>query len=241
MPRIYHPAALASGTLIELEPSAANHLAGVLRLGVGAALTLFNGQGGEYAATIQAIDRRRVRVAVGEHHARELESALEITLAQGIAKGERMDYAIQKATELGVTRIVPLITERTNVRLAPERWEKKRQHWRGVIIAACEQCGRNRLPTLAPPCGLSDWLTQDQSALRLALDPRSAQGLASIDALPASVSLLVGPEGGLSADELRHAQQNGWRGLRLGSRVLRSETAGLVGLALLQARWGDLG
>jgi len=240
IPRIHQPGPLATGAVVTLSDSAANHVARVLRLPVGAELTLFDGRGGEYAARIHAVGKRDVTAEVGECRAREAESPLAITLVQGIAKGERMDYTIQKATELGVAHIVPVITERCNVRLSDERWEKKLQHWQAVAISACEQCGRNRIPLIDQPLPLAAWLAQDRNELRLSLDPQAAGGIASIAEQPRQVSLLVGPEGGLSEGELAGAQRAGYRGIRLGPRVLRTETAGVAALAVLQARWGDL-
>jgi len=240
VPRIHQPGSLAPGAVVELSDSAANHVARVLRLPVGAALTLFNGEGGEYTATLHEVGKRSVTARVETFVDHEVESPLAITLAQGIAKGERMDYAIQKATELGVVRLVPVITERCNVRLSDERWEKKLQHWQAVAISACEQCGRNHLPTIEQPLTLTAWLAQDRNELRLTLDPQAATGIAALDAMPHQVSLLVGPEGGLSEGELSAAQRAGYRGIQLGPRVLRTETAGVAALAVLQGRWGDL-
>ncbi len=240
IPRIYQPGSLASGAVVELSDGAANHLTRVLRLPAGAALTLFNGEGGEYTATLHEVGKRSATATVGEFSAREVESPLAITLAQGIARGERMDYAIQKATELGVVRVVPVITERCNVRLSDERWEKKLQHWQAVAISACEQCGRNRIPVIEHPLLLQTWLAQDSNDLRLTLDPQAGGGIAAIAETPSQASLLVGPEGGLSEIELKSAQHAGYRGIQLGPRVLRTETAGITALAVLQARWGDL-
>jgi 16S rRNA (uracil1498-N3)-methyltransferase len=239
IPRIYQPGSLAPGAVVELGDSAANHVARVLRLSPGAALTLFNGEGDEYAAMLHEVGKRSATARVESFVEREVESPLAITLAQGIAKGERMDYAIQKATELGVVRLVPVITERCNVRLSDERWEKKLQHWQAVAISACEQCGRNRIPLIEHPLTLTAWLAQDHNDLRLTLDPQAAGGIATLDATPHQASLLVGPEGGLSAGELSAAQRAGYRGIQLGPRVLRTETAGVAALAVLQARWGD--
>jgi len=151
-----------------------------------------------------------------------------------------MDYAIQKATELGVIRIVPLITERCNVRLSDDRWERKLQHWQGVAISACEQCGRNHLPAIDLPRTLTEWLEQDQHELRLTLDPQSRNKLANIKTRPSSASLLVGPEGGLSELELSTTQNSGYLSISLGPRILRSETAGMAALAIMQTYWGDL-
>lgn len=240
IPRIHQPGVLVPGAVVALSDSAANHVARVLRLPVGALLTLFNGEGGAYTATLHEVGKRSVAARVEAFIDHEVESPLAITLAQGIAKGERMDYAIQKATELGVVRVVPVITERCNVRLSDERWEKKLQHWQAVAVSACEQCGRNRIPAIAEPLTLAAWLSQDNNELRLTLDPQAGGGITALDETPHHVSLLVGPEGGLSDGELSAAQRAGYRGIQLGPRVLRTETAGVAALAVLQARWGDL-
>lgn len=240
IPRIHQAGPLAVGSIVELSDSAANHVARVLRLPAGAELTLFNSAGGEFSATLREVGKRRVTAEIGAFSAREAESPLAITLAQGIAKGERMDYAIQKATELGVVRVVPVITERCNVRLSDERWEKKRQHWQNIAIGACEQCGRNRIPLIEQPLPLAAWLAQDQNELRLTLEPQAPASIATITARPTRVGLLIGPEGGLTADELAATRRAGYRSVQLGPRVLRTETAGIAALAILQARWGDL-
>lgn len=240
IPRIYFPNPLASGVHIELDESGANHVARVLRLKEGAALTLFNGSGGEFDATLLAVERRRVVVEVGTFAARESESPLQITLAQGISRGERMDYTIQKAVELGVTTIVPLVTERCMVELKGEREEKRLGHWRGIIIGACEQSGRNHIPRLEPITSLASWLERPASGTRLLLDHRAGQ---SVQTLPtgAEFTLLIGPEGGFAPQEREQALRHDYQGIRLGPRVLRTETAALAALTALQTRFGDLG
>lgn len=238
MTRLYLSIALAEGGTIALPEAAARHAVQVLRLGPGAALTLFNGAGGEFEAVLDSVGKRTTTVLVGAHRAVERESALALTLAQCVSKGERMDYTIQKAVELGVSCIQPLLSSRSVVKLDAQRWEKRQEHWQGVVIAACEQCGRNRLPELLPVQALSSWLT-DSEELRLVLAPGNARTLRKLPLVTAA-SLLVGPEGGLSEDEIAAALQNGCTAVGLGPRVLRTETAGVAALAALQALWGDL-
>lgn len=239
IPRIFHPRPLSPHSRIALDESAARHVAKVLRLGNGATLRLFDGQGGEYPALIEEIGKREVIVALGEHAPIEVESPLMVTLAQGISKGERMDFTVQKAVELGVQRIVPLDTERSVVNLKGERRERKLEHWRGVIISACEQCGRNTLPELLPMQSLASWLETPQAGLPLLLDHRADSRIATLDK-PQALTLLIGPEGGLSEKEREQAYAAGYTGLRLGPRVLRTETAALTALAAMQSHWGDL-
>lgn len=239
IPRIFHSQVLVPNTSIILDDNAGRHVAKVLRLGNGAPLRLFDGQGGEFNALIKEIGKREVIVTVGEHRAIEVESPLIVTLAQGISKGERMDFTIQKAVELGVQRIVPLDTERSVVNLKGERRDKKLDHWRGVIISACEQCGRNTLPELLPMQSLNSWLTTPQAGTGLLLDHR-AQGTVTTLEQPTAFTLLIGPEGGLSETERTKAYEAGYTGLCLGPRVLRTETAALTALAVLQSQWGDL-
>ncbi|HEX4872467.1 MAG TPA: 16S rRNA (uracil(1498)-N(3))-methyltransferase [Nevskiaceae bacterium] len=217
------------------------HAVQVLRLRLGETLVLFDGEGQEASAELIRLERREAWVRVAAPQALSRESPLPLCLAQGIAKGERMDFVLQKAVELGVAEIQPLLTERSVLRLEAERWERKLAHWQGVVQAACEQCGRNRLPTLHPVRRLDDWLAgaAGQDGLKLLLDPRADQGLASL-ARPTRATLLIGPEGGLSPAEIEQGRRAGFQGLRLGPRVLRTETAALTALAVLQARWGDL-
>lgn len=240
IPRIFHPETLVAQSQVVLDDNAARHVARVLRLGVDAELTLFDGRGGEYPASIVELDKRQVTVALGDVREIELESPLRITLAQGISKGERMDYTIQKAVELGVSRIVPLSTERSVVNLKGERLEKKLAHWQGVIISACEQCGRNILPELLAQQTLNEWLASRPAGQGLLLDHRAEASLGSLQ-ISGELTLLIGPEGGLSEQERQHAIDSGYQGIRLGPRVLRTETAALTALAGLQSRWGDLG
>jgi 16S rRNA (uracil1498-N3)-methyltransferase len=239
--RVYVEAALTGGTRGLVSGNAANHIARVLRLGVGDALTLFDGRGGEYASRIEGLRKDAVEVAVGEHVAIERESPLALTLAQGVSRGERMDWVMQKATELGVQRIVPLITKRSVVRLDPGQAQKKLQHWRGIIIASCEQCGRNRLPQLAAPRDLQEFLGSEATtgAMRLLLSPIGTLRIGAIK-LVQKFTVLIGPEGGLAPEEAQAAIAQGFVGVQLGPRVLRTETAAIAALAALQQALGDL-
>jgi 16S rRNA (uracil1498-N3)-methyltransferase len=213
----------------------------VLRLSVGEELLLFDGTGGEYPARIVEQDKQGLWVICGERREKSCESPLQLTLAQGVSKGERMDYTIQKAVELGISRIVPVNTERSVVNLKGERLQKRMEHWRGVIISACEQCGRNTLPELLPLSSLDNWLQQPFEGRGLLLDHRATTGISALDLQGNACTLLIGPEGGLSEREQRAAVAAGYLGLRLGPRVLRTETAALTALAAIQSRWGDLG
>ncbi len=204
------------------------------------ALSLFNGAGGEYRASLVVANKRETRARLIEFHAAERESPLRITLALGISSGERMDYSLQKATELGVTAIAPLATERSVVKLAGERADKRLQHWQHVVIAACEQCGRNRVPAVAPVQKLYAYLAAvDRNKRLLILSPHSGTPLTRVAPAAAAV-LLIGAEGGLAPSEYQAAQACGFEPVNLGPRILRTETAPVAALALLQALWGDL-
>ena len=238
--RIYVDTAPVTGAQLRLPGSAVTHIARVLRLGQGNALTIFDGRGGEYAARIAELRKDTVLVDVGEHREIERESSLSVTLAQGISRGERMDFVVQKATELGVRRIAPVTTERSVVRIEyGQAAEKRLRHWRAIAVSACEQCGRNRLPEIAAPQSFAAWLaslTPHTVRLLLSLEGGSASELPAATGL----TLLIGPEGGLTDEEQRRARAAGFIGLRLGPRVLRTETAALAALAVLQQRFGDL-
>jgi 16S rRNA (uracil1498-N3)-methyltransferase len=215
----------------------------VLRLGEGAPVVLFNADGYDYAATLTHVGKREVRARIEGRQAVANESPLPLTLAQGVARGEKMDLVVQKATELGVACIVPLLTERSEVRLDPARAEKRLAHWRAVAASACEQSGRARLPAILPAQPLDGWLTglQADGALRLALLPEGSQSLRSLRFGPAGGLLVVGPEGGLGERDVGALRAAGFGGLALGPRILRTETAGLAALAALQAVHGDMG
>ena len=238
--RVHVERPLAAGIDIELPESAANHLARVLRLDVGDSCVLFNGDGHDYPARLAEVGKRVVRVAVAAGVAIDNESPLRLILLQGVARGEKMDLILQKATELGIRRIVPVISERTEVKLDAERTGRRLAHWQAVIAGACEQSGRSILPVLDAPLRLANWAAAlgDDPGLRLALDP---DGDASPRTLPAfsAAYVVVGPEGGLSDHDLGLLDQAGFSGLRLGPRILRTETAGLAALSALQALHGD--
>lgn len=239
--RVFVEQALHHDSQIEIDGQAAQHVTRVLRLRVGAVLTAFDGRGGEYTAELAAIGKRRITLTIGEHHNIERESALEVTLLQGVARGERMDFIIQKATELGVSRIVPLVTTRSVVQLEEERSKKRLDHWRAVAAAACEQSGRNRLPDIAPACSFAVGLAAATDGSRFVLSPTAALPLChEVTANITNATILIGPEGGLDESELAQALAHGFQPRRLGPRVLRTETAALAALAVLQSAAGDL-
>ncbi len=241
--RFHFQGKLGNGSEVRLHPDAAHHAVRVLRLGVGDPVVLFDGLGGEFAARITRIERGDVCVKTGAHVGIERESRLHVTLAQGLSSGDRMDITLQKAVELGVAAIQPLATERSVVKLKDERAQRRAEHWQNLVIAACEQCGRNRVPEVSPLMSLPDWLAQldmpapDDEA-RLLLSPAASVPLKALSPTP-RMMLLVGPEGGLSAAEAQLAQSRGFKPVRLGPRVLRTETAALATLSALQALWGD--
>ena len=238
--RVFVEVPLAVGGSCRLEGSAANHIMRVLRLRDGDPLTLFDGRGGEYGARIVGFHKDSVQVDVQEHRAVERESTLHLTLAQGISRGERMDWVMQKATELGVTRVIPVITERTMVKLDEKQSARKVEHWRSIVIAACEQSGRNRVPQVAAPCALHDVLrTADDAGRRLLLSPVGNLNAREL-ALSGRATLLVGPEGGLAEEERERAVDAGFQQVRMGPRVLRTETAAIAALTILQHDYGDL-
>jgi 16S rRNA (uracil1498-N3)-methyltransferase len=237
--RVYVDTPLSSGAHCEIDGSAANHIMRVLRLRNGDDLTVFDGRGGEFAARVDSIRKDVVFVDVREHRAIERESSLQLTLAQGVSRGERMDLVIQKATELGVHRLVPVLTERSVVKLDAKQAERKHQHWRGIAIAACEQCGRNTLPVLDAPTSLYDFLRHTPgTARRLLLSPEGDLRVRTLSAAGA-ITLLIGPEGGLSENEQDAAVTAGFERVILGPRILRTETAALAALATLQGQLGD--
>ena len=240
VPRLYLNAQLNAGLSVSLDEPQSHYLNKVLRMEAGRELQVFNGDGKEYRATITKVDKRAVEIAVLSGAEINRESPLHTHLAIGISRGERMDWVLQKATELGVTKITPLFTERTEVRLQGERLEKKIQHWQQITLSACEQCQRNVPPQLLPAQDISSFLPQDNSALKLVLHHRSEQTLRQLPP-PSSVTLLVGPEGGLSEREIESAvRQFDYTPLTLGPRVLRTETAPVAALVAVQMLWGDL-
>lgn len=242
--RIFYPYKIDINTDIVLDTKASNHLLRVLRLEIDASLTLFNGDGGEFFAKISAIKNHCAVVKIIEFISKTVESPLKIHLAQGIGRGEKMDYVIQKAVELGVYQITPLFTEYCNVKLNEERAEKKISHWQPIIISACEQSGRNYLPKIAAPQNLINWLEHDvisenKNPLKIILDPSASSSLTDIYNNHSEVTILVGPEGGLSANEIELAKKHNFIGIKLGPRILRTETAALAAISALQTKFGD--
>lgn len=224
----------------ELDDSAAHHVATVLRLKAEHPVVLFNGDGNEYSAHIVEVDRRRVSVEADACLSLSKESPLPIHLGQGVSKGDRMDTVLQKSVELGVTEITPLITQRCAVKLDEKRWEKKYRQWQKIIIAACEQCGRNVVPTLHPPTQLNQWFADSTHATRLVLSPRATHSVSHQPYNSHGFRLLIGPEGGLTESEIHQASEAGFHNASLGPRVLRTETAAITTLSILQAQHGDL-
>lgn len=234
--RLFTSAKLTANSKVQLEGQSAHYLGKVLRLDEGDQLRLFCGDGLEYLATITAITKQSVSVALGDASAPATESPLTTTLALGISRGERMDYAIQKSTELGVSAVVPLFTEHCEVKLQGERSEKRQGHWQQIAISACEQSGRVKVPVIHTPISLDEWISTQPPGLRLVLDHEEAGSLQG-PRPDAGVNLLIGPEGGLSLDEIRMAKSQGFIGIALGKRVLRTETAPVVALSVLQYLW----
>lgn len=240
IPRVYVDLPLESGASLELPPAQTRHLTQVLRLLPDAPLVLFNGDGYDYPAHLTRADRSGSSAMVGPPGAPEPTAPLDIHLALGVSKGERMDYALQKSVELGVGRITPLFTERSQVHLSGPRLERRLEHWRGILIGACEQSGRRRLPGLATATTYSDWLAGHVGG-GLLLDPQAPRALTALPAPGGAITLLIGPEGGLGPRERERAHACDFEGVRLGPRIMRTETAPLAAIAVIQALWGDLG
>lgn len=239
IPRIYTPQALDVHSEFELEAEAAHHLVKVLRMDVGRELILFNGNGNQYSATITRTTKKTAFVSILSQEHKPNSSPVQIELAIGISKGDRFDWVLQKATELGVSRITPLFTSRCEIKLSGERLSKKMTGWQKTVIGACEQCQRNELPKLAEPLNIDDFVSQAAAELKFVLHHRSEHSLSN-DTPPQSVVILVGPEGGLSDEEIQSAESNGFTPLKLGNRVLRTETAPVAALSVMQYLWGDL-
>jgi len=237
--RIYHDGEIKLQSRLSLDAQAATHVARVLRMRAGQSLMLFNGQGGEYLAQLECVEKRRVDVFVESFDAVDRESSVKIHLGQALVRGERMDYAIQKAVEIGVSDIHPLNTQFSGVQLSDDRVESRYKHWRQIIISACEQCGRTRLPRLHAVSNLDDWLQQLPAGAQAWILQAGDYQQPQLD--PASEQYLcVGPEGGFSEQELELAVQSGCHNLSLGRRILRTETAGVVAAAHLQCLVGKM-
>ncbi|WIO74211.1 16S rRNA (uracil(1498)-N(3))-methyltransferase [Porticoccaceae bacterium LTM1] len=237
--RIYLDQPLSIGLEFALSPEAARHLVTVLRAKAGTELILFNGQGGEYRAILTEVANKKANVRVDSFDDTDRASNLKIHLGIGMSKGDRFDLVVQKATELGVSEITPLYTERTEVKLKGDRVDKKLRHLQQVAISACEQCQLNRVPVVNQPVALKDWLGNVDAEQKFVLHHRSDKALKDYEEVPASVALAIGPEGGLSDAEIDACRQSGFEHLTMGPRVLRTETAPLTAISLLQYVWGD--
>lgn len=236
--RLYVSATLNVGGRLELDDDAAHYVRTVLRLKQDQTILLFNGQGGEYLCRLSEVSRKTVRVEIEEFMTRDVESPLTVTLGLGISRGDRMDWAVQKAVELGVTQLTPLVTERCVIKFNDDKKQQRLQHWQVIIQHAAEQSGRTRLPTLGEIAGLTGWANQQQD-LRVFLDPYAEQSLADLHPENNRVTLLSGPEGGFSDQERQIARAAGFVPVRMGARILRTETAVLAALTAVQTLWGD--
>lgn len=241
IPRIFHPEPLTVGSEVALCEDAANHVGRVLRMSAGQALELFDGSNLTFVAEIVQADKKNVRVTLTESRADSRESPLYLHLGQVMSRGEKMEFTIQKAVELGVNTITPLFSERCGVKLDAERLAKKIQQWQKIVIAACEQCGRNSVPEVREAMTLEAWSAEEESGLKLNLHPRASHSINTLPQPVERVRLLIGPEGGLSADEISMTARYGFTDILLGPRVLRTETTALTAITALQVRFGDLG
>lgn len=241
IPRIYHPEPLATNAEIALSEDAANHVGRVLRMSTGQTLQLFDGSNQVFNAEITQVNKRNVLVHVSAGQIEDRESPLDLHLGQVISRGEKMEFTIQKSIELGVNTITPLFSERCGVKLDGERLEKKLQQWQKIAIAACEQCGRNRIPEIRAAMPLRTWCAEQDGSLKLNLHPRASQSINTLPLPVDHVRLLIGPEGGLSTEEITMTTGYGFTDILLGPRVLRTETTALTAITALQVRFGDLG
>ena len=241
MTRIFQPYIINQNSLITLDDNAFNHLIRVLRMKPGESITLFNGSNQITPAVIHEVNKKNVVVKTASTILDNRESPLNIHLGQVISRGDKMEFTIQKSVELGVTTITPLLSERCGVRLDQERLEKKVQQWQKIIISACEQCGRNIVPTINPVSKLENWCASLTDSLKLNLHPKAEKGINQLPTDNKNISLLIGPEGGLSNEEIQMTYQYEFTDVLLGPRVLRTETAALTAITALQVRLGDLG
>ena len=242
IPRIYHPESLEYQTQCQLSEDAANHVGRVLRMVEGEQLELFDGSNHIYPAIITESNKKSIKVNILGRELSDKESNLKIHLGQVISRGERMEFTIQKSVELGVNVITPLWSERCGVKLDGERMDKKIQQWQKIVIAACEQCGRNVVPEIRPLMKLQDWCAEDDGAIKLNLHPRAQHSIKTLPMIPKDWErLLIGSEGGLSEQEIVQTQQKGFTEILLGKRILRTETASLAAISALQIYFGDLG
>jgi len=238
--RVFVDSVVQIGEIITLDNEAAHYLGRVLKLRVGDTVQAFNGRGGCYETEIISMDKRAITIRPLRFIAGNRQSGLNLTLAQGISRGQHMDYTVQKAVELGVSRIVPLFTEFSNVRLEEERARKRHEHWHKIIISACEQSGLNIVPELLDAIPLRDWADTDTSETKLLMHPDAQAGLPTLIADTTSITLLCGPEGGLSQDEIEYSLTQGYQKVSLGPRILRTETAAIAAIAVCQALRGDM-
>ncbi|MGR5307879.1 16S rRNA (uracil(1498)-N(3))-methyltransferase [Vibrio mediterranei] len=241
IPRIYHPEPIHALGTLALSEDAAGHVGRVLRMKEGQEVLLFDGSGHEFPATITQIGKKNVDVDIQEKVSASIESPLDLHLGQVISRGDKMEFTIQKSVELGVNTITPLISERCGVKLDAKRFEKKLQQWQKIAISACEQCGRNTIPEIRPIMSLEQWCAEPSEALKLNLHPRAKYSINTLPEPVTKVRLLIGPEGGLSAQEIEMTEQYQFEETLLGPRVLRTETAALTAITALQVRFGDLG
>ncbi|CDL83990.1 16S rRNA (uracil(1498)-N(3))-methyltransferase [Xenorhabdus cabanillasii] len=241
IPRIYHPESLIVGTIINLSDDAANHVGRVLRMSNGQQLQLFDGSNQIFDAEITEASKKTVKVRILEGKLSNRESPLDLHLGQVMSRGEKMEFTIQKSVELGVNTITPLLSERCGMKLDAERLEKKLQQWRKIAISACEQCGRNQIPEIRPVMSLETWCAENDSSLKLNLHPRASQSINTLPLPVKKVRLLIGPEGGLSAEEIEMTANHQFTDILLGPRILRTETTALTAITALQVRFGDLG
>ncbi|MBL4583421.1 MAG: 16S rRNA (uracil(1498)-N(3))-methyltransferase [Pseudomonadales bacterium] len=237
-PRVYTVLELTIGSSVHLETAVSRYLLQSLRQAKGASIELFNGDGYRYSATIIESTKSSVTAQIDSKQTGSNESPLKIHIGLALSRGERMDYGIRKIVEMGGNSITPLITQRCEVRLSKERMEKRIKHWQGIIISACEQCGRNTIPALHEPVKLNSWLGAVDDPVRLIFHPSGGTKLADRPK-PKSVALLVGPEGGFDNEEVAQAQQQGFDSITLGPRILRTETAPIAAISVLQYLWGD--
>jgi len=241
IPRIYHPEQLIAHSEVALSEDAANHVGRVLRMQPGQHVQLFDGSNQVFDASITHVDKKSVHVQLADAELADNESPLNLHLGQVISRGEKMEFTIQKSIELGVNTITPLFSERCGVKLDGERLTKKLQQWQKIAIAACEQCGRNRVPEIRETMSLEQWCAEPDNSLKLNLHPRASHSINTLPLPVERVRLLIGPEGGLSADEIAMTTGYGFTDILLGPRVLRTETTALTAITALQVRFGDLG
>jgi len=239
-PRIYQPTPFQVNETIDLSEDAFGHVVRVLRLKAGDTITFFNGEHFEYPAKLTDVSKKKAQAVIEAKVEKNVESPLNIHLGQGISRGDRMDFTLQKSVELGVQTITPLFTERCGVKLSGERLAKKVDQWQKIVISACEQSGRCIVPKVNPPMHLDDWLAQETSALKLNLHPKAEHSIMTLPFENSRVRLLIGPEGGLSDEEITQANNAEFIDVLLGPRVLRTETAALTAITALQCRFGDL-